>query len=124
MASATTEEEGVAEWVRRSIADPASVPAAIDQAIRQQLSALDPKYVQLIDDSRSAFEAYAARPAVANWRSYRTDQPKPTGAMQLLRDAWHGFLYHCVSELHVPDTVRKRMFEQIKGVSLALARQS
>lgn len=122
-ASAHSIEEGFAEYIRRLVSDPASLPVELRKRIGRFLTDNYPGIQDSLADARLAMEAHLQRSDDAKFRSYMKDRPKFKGAAAKAKLAlkWHSFLYN-VSAGSVLDTrVHKRMFDALEAYDKTVA---
>lgn len=98
LASANSVEEGMAEWVRRYVMDPASVAGRPETArIEATLQARAPKVLESLRDGARAWSIHQGRTPEAKIRSYRAPQQDKAPLGERFTDAKDRLLFEVAS---------------------------
>jgi N12 class adenine-specific DNA methylase len=122
MASGKGVDEGFAEWTRRYVVDPTSIPREVTKRVEAALKQHAPEVLDGLHDARLALAAHLARDPDAVFASYMHDKPKRPSLQQAVVDSWHRFLYSLSAGTVLNTRVRNRVFGAIRKQSLTLAR--
>lgn len=71
----TTAEEGVAEWLRRYLWEPATLPNEVTNRVERAIENFDPTLLANLRDAHRAIQAHGARTIEARMRSASSDKP-------------------------------------------------
>jgi hypothetical protein len=97
MASDYNVHEGFAEYIRRYITNPDSIPtelnAFLHSAVQGYLLNANRNIYDTLLDARAAFSAHLSRSALAQFRSYSKDKPKLPNTLEEIKDkiGWVAF---------------------------------
>lgn len=86
MASAKTPEEGFAEFIRRSIVTPNSLPRDIKATIEKSLDRIDTKIMGQIRDAHRAYAIHRSRPLFDQDSANRNDRGVGTKLRKIVRE--------------------------------------
>lgn len=94
LASRKSAEEGLAEWVRLSVVDPAAIAdLPVTEKLESVLKKEAPDTLAALRDAARAHQAHRGRQLFSRFRSHSRTRPTPKKIASQIRDAWHRVLF-------------------------------
>lgn len=113
-ASATSAEEGFAEWVRLYIVNPKAVPSNLTRRIERYMEANHKRLLNGLQDAHLAWDAHMSRDVVAQFASYNNDTGK---SKYSFKDSLDNFLFNYFSIGHAPYRIKRKIFREVSKLS-------
>jgi len=115
MASAESAEEGLAEFVRRYVVSPDTLPTNFRRQMEAEIRSLDPDVLASLRDAHRAYAAHRAKPIVEQMRGIQEDKPKAVTTSEAVNNLWWRGLYTLFGPRAVIHRLRRKVFQGTTG---------
>lgn len=114
-ASAHNAEEGMAEFVRRTVENPQSLPKSIAAEVTKVLDSIDPKLMQVLRDAHRAYVFQRKRPMTQQRETMQNDKGMPKGFIKTASGVFGGIFYGGIGTSTVINRLQKKVHYAISS---------